>query len=79
MPATTRIGRQPYRGSTLPGVEAPPGFTCVDCGGRTRLLSYRPEDGWEPGDVVAYRCPDCGERFDVVLEAGDDDHPEPGT
>lgn len=49
-----------------------PGFTCVDCGGQTRKLSYDPEDGWEPGDVVAYRCPDCGERFDVVL-ADDDD------
>lgn len=53
-------------------MEAPEGFTCVDCGGRTRLLSHRPEEGWEPGDVVAYRCPDCGERFDVVLD-GDDD------
>jgi hypothetical protein len=26
---------------------------------------------WEPGDVVAYRCQDCLDRWDLVLE--DDD------
>ena len=50
-----------------------PTFTCIDCGGATRILSYTPHEGWEPGDVVAYRCPDCGERFDVVLEGDEDD------
>jgi Zn finger protein HypA/HybF involved in hydrogenase expression len=57
-------------------MQAPPTFTCVDCGGATRLLSHAPEDGWEPGDVVAYRCPDCGERFDVVLGEEDEDRPD---
>lgn len=45
-----------------------PTITCVDCLSTARLLSYEPHEGWEPGDVVAYRCPECGERFDVVLE-----------
>jgi hypothetical protein len=54
-------------------VEAELGMTCVDCGGTLHPLSYPPEDGWEPGDVVAYRCPDCNERFDIVLPDLDDD------
>ncbi len=52
-------------------------FTCIDCGGATRILSYRPPEGWEVGDVVAYRCPDCNERFDVVLDPDDEDHGRP--
>jgi hypothetical protein len=54
-------------------VQPDPTFTCIDCGGATRVLSHEPHEGWEPGDVVAYRCPDCGERFDVVLGDVDDD------
>ena len=27
---------------------------------------------WEPGDIVAYRCEDCLDRWDLVL-ADDDD------
>ena len=52
---------------------APAGeITCVDCGGRAFLISYEPEDGrWEPGDVVVYRCADCNDRWDVVLEEED--------
>lgn len=49
-------------------------ITCVDCLGTAHLLSHEPPDeGWEPGDVVAYRCPDCGERFDLELTDEDDD------
>jgi hypothetical protein len=45
-----------------------PTIVCVDCGGRCHLLSYPPEDGvWEPGDIVAYRCEDCLDRWDLVL------------
>jgi hypothetical protein len=45
-----------------------PVIVCVDCGGRAHLLSYPPEDGrWEPGDIVAYRCEDCMDRWDLVI------------
>jgi hypothetical protein len=54
-------------------VTAPaPEITCVDCGGRAHLISYPPEDGrWVAGDVVAYRCSECNDRWDVVLEDED--------
>jgi hypothetical protein len=50
-----------------------PAIRCVDCLGEARLLSYEPHEGWEPGDIVAYRCPDCGERFDIELTDDDRD------
>ena len=51
-----------------------PTIVCIDCGGRCHLLSYAPEDGrWEPGDIVAYRCEDCLDRWDLVLP----DEPDP--
>ena len=32
------------------------------------LLSHPPPDEpFEPGDVVAYRCADCMDRWDIVL------------
>ena len=44
-------------------------ITCIDCGGRCFLLTPPREDGtWETGDVVAYRCRDCLDRWDIVLE-----------
>lgn len=48
-------------------------ITCVECGGTAHLLSHRPQDDpFEPGDVVAYTCSDCGHRLDVVLDADED-------
>ena len=50
-------------------------ITCVDCGGTCHLISYeRPDEPWEPGDVVAYRCSDCNDRWDIELadDGGDD-------
>ncbi|MEM8619998.1 MAG: hypothetical protein AAGF73_09770 [Actinomycetota bacterium] len=48
-------------------------IVCIDCGGRCFLLTQPTEDGiWEPGDVVAYRCEDCLDRWDLVLEEDDD-------
>ena len=56
-------------------LEPDPVITCIDCGGRAHLLSYPPEDGlWEAGDIVAYRCEDCLDRWDLVL---DDDSSAP--
>lgn len=48
-------------------------ITCVDCGGRCSRLTPEPEDGiWEVGEIVAYRCRDCLDRWDLVLEDTDD-------
>ena len=50
----------------------PPQITCIDCGGRCFLLTLPREDGtWESGDAVAYRCEDCLDRWDLVLEDSD--------
>lgn len=49
----------------------PETIVCVDCGGTCSRLSYEPDDGFAPGAVVAYRCRDCGDRWDLVID--DDD------
>jgi DNA-directed RNA polymerase subunit RPC12/RpoP len=47
-------------------------IVCVDCGGRAHLITFAPEEGgWEAGDVVSYRCSDCLDRWDLVLESDD--------
>jgi hypothetical protein len=50
-------------------------ITCVDCGGRAHLITQRrvdPEDAgadtWHAGDIVTYRCEDCLDRWDLVLD-----------
>ena len=49
----------------------PDQITCIDCGGRAFRISFAPEEGdWEPGDVVAYRCEDCMDRWDLVVPGG---------
>jgi hypothetical protein len=52
-------------------VEVATEIVCVDCGGVCHLLSVVPSKGWQPGDVTTYRCRDCNDRWDLVLE--DDD------
>ena len=50
-----------------------PVITCIDCGGRAHLLTHPREDGeWLAGDIVAYRCEDCLDRWDLVLDEDDD-------
>lgn len=44
-----------------------PEIVCVDCGGRCYLLSHEPDEGFGPGDIVAYRCSDCLDRWDLVM------------
>lgn len=53
---------------------------CIDCGGQAHRLTHDPpdDDPWRPGDVVAYRCPDCLDRWDLVLEAEDLEDGSPG-
>ena len=52
-----------------------PEIECIDCGGRAFLLTHPREEGspWEPGDIVAYRCVDCLDRWDLVLPEDEDD------
>ena len=41
-------------------------------GARAFLLTPPREDGaWYPGDIVAYRCEDCMDRWDIVLDEDD--------
>lgn len=56
---------------------------CIDCGGRAHLVQHAdPESPYTEGDIATYRCEDCLDRWDIVLEdddaaGGDDeDHPE---
>ena len=55
------------------GLDVAEHIVCVDCGGLCHRLSYEPHEGWEPGDVVAYCCEDCLDRWDIVLEEEDND------
>jgi len=56
-----------------PGVDTT--IVCPDCGEPARLLSHPPADEpFAPGDVVAYRCTGCLDRWDVVVP----EPPEPG-
>jgi len=44
-------------------------ITCVDCGGTAHLITPAREDQmWFVGDIAAYRCVDCRDRWDLVLE-----------
>lgn len=55
-------------------VEAWRTIVCIDCGGTAHLLSYPDErGGFEPGETVSYRCEDCLDRWDIVLEEEDND------
>ncbi len=58
-------------------MEAPEQIVCVDCGQPAHRLTYPPEEGWEVGDYVAYRCSGCNDRWDLVVS--DEDAGEPST
>ncbi len=49
-------------------IEVPETILCVDCLGQCHRLTYVPEDGFAAGDVIAYRCEDCLDRWDLVFE-----------
>lgn len=60
--------------SDLPVSLVPDEIICVDCGGRCGRLTHRPDDDpFLPGDVVAYRCVDCLDRWDLVVPDDDED------
>lgn len=53
-------------------MKPPQQITCIDCLGTASLISFLPDDEEiEPGTALAYRCADCLERFDVVIDADD--------
>ncbi len=56
-------------GDDRPIAAAPePEIVCIDCGGRAFLMTPERESGtWFVGDVVAYRCKDCLDRWDLEL------------
>lgn len=41
---------------------------CIDCGGRAHLITSPPERGWAAGDHVVYRCEDCLDRWDLIIQ-----------
>jgi len=49
-------------------IEIPDVIDCVDCGQKAHRLTEPPEDGWETGDMVAFRCSGCNDRWDLVVE-----------
>ena len=63
-----------YDGTPDDPVQVPESITCVDCGGTCGLLTRPDTDDYDnpvpfrAGDVVAYRCADCNDRWDIVLE-----------
>ncbi len=59
------------RGQYRDPMKPPDTIVCVDCLGTCHLLSYPPEEGFEPGDIVAYRCKDCLDRWDIELAVED--------
>jgi len=61
-------------GQTVAMIAPAEQIVCIDCGGRCFLLTPPAEDGlWESGDIVAYRCEDCLDRWDLVLSDDDED------
>ena len=47
-------------------------IVCVECGGRAHLLQLPdPEVPYVEGDWAPYRCEDCLDRWDVVVEEDD--------
>lgn len=67
----SRGSRTSQRRVRSPAVEPTENIVCVDCGGRCHLMSHRPHEGWTAGDIVAYRCEDCFDRWDLELDEAD--------
>ena len=53
---------------------APAVITCIDCGGRSHLISrFDDENPPQPGDLITYRCEDCLDRWDLVIPGDEED------
>jgi hypothetical protein len=53
-------------------IEVPHNIVCVDCGGLCHRLTPEPPDGFAPGAIVAFRCEDCLDRWDVEFDPEED-------
>jgi hypothetical protein len=54
------------------GVAVADTIVCVDCGGPCHRLPFDPpEFGWQPGDIVTYRCSDCADMWYLEVDADD--------
>ncbi len=40
-------------------------------------MTHEPDGGFVPGDIVAYRCRDCLDRWDLEVVADDLDEDQP--
>jgi hypothetical protein len=57
----------------------PDTITCIDCGGRCYRQPFEPPElGWQPGDVVTYRCRDCTDMWYLEVDQDDLDQDDPG-
>lgn len=56
---------------SLKSMEVPETIVCVDCSQTAYRLTLPPEEGWEIGDYVAYRCSGCNDRWDLVVSEED--------
>ena len=62
------VNNEPNAAESGPAEPPTESIICVDCGGTAHLLTQPPEDNlWLVGDVVAYRCSECLDRWDLVL------------
>lgn len=50
-------------------MEIPDTIVCIDCGQPARRLTPEPEEGWQVGDSVAYRCTGCNDRWDMEISS----------
>jgi hypothetical protein len=56
------------------GVPITEKIACMECGGIAVLVQLPADDEIvEAGDVLMYRCPECGQRWDVVVDDQDVD------
>ncbi len=56
----------------MPVPDVPEAIDCIDCGGVCHRISFAPEEGFSIGDVVAYRCGDCLDRWDLEVGGVED-------
>lgn len=54
-------------------ITPPEKIVCVDCGGVAHLITHPRVDedsltGFRSGDILAYRCEDCLDRWDIEFD-----------